>query len=289
TAAAKGKGKKPPVPRPATAQAVHVDSLCTPEAYAVPRAQAVFAPEPVEQYRPDDDRESACSSCTLEWEGRPSSIEQRRKQEQLTNLRLRADAIEAETARLLALESPMSRADSRSWVGAAEVCTTEAKTYFDDFCAMTSTPPEGFTTEAKTYLDDFCAMTSTPPEGEVPEGGTDVEADISALSISLSVSPLRIGETGISGALSRAFSAPKDAVLPSVLPKTGRKRAAQGPASPQGPQAPAGKENEYGPKKRAQKKTTAPVLKVAHVSNRESGGRVPAKRGPGYGRDPLEL
>jgi hypothetical protein len=271
-------------------------------------------PEPVQKYRPGDDRhdvyrhaewremhralrvaegkkvqsgldlggrypcscrrERACSGCTTEWEGKCADLPA--AQERVNALYRRADLIEAETTRLLALESPMSRADSRSWTSAAEECNAVAKTYREEFRAMTSIP------EAKTFLDDLCAMTSTPPEGEAPvgeapEGGTDVEADISALSISLSVSPLSISETII-------FCAPEVAVL-----QTGRKRAAQGPASPQGPQAPAGKENEYGPKKRTQKKTTASVPKVVHVSNRESGGRVPAKRGPGYGRDPLEL
>jgi hypothetical protein len=204
-------------------------------------------------------RESACQACEAEWEGKPSSIELRRRQEQLAILRQRADAIEAETARLLALESPMSHADSRSWSEAAEVCTAEAKTWTDDFKD---------------------AMANTSPEVVVLEDGTDVEADISALSISLSVSPVSID----SQAECIVFAPPD-----TVLPQSGRKRAAQGPASPQGPQAPAGKENEHTPKKRAPAKTKAPALKVVHVSTRASGGRVPATRGLGYGTNPQEL
>ncbi|KAJ1389869.1 hypothetical protein B484DRAFT_409181 [Ochromonadaceae sp. CCMP2298] len=151
------------------------------------------------------------------------------QQEQIALLALRADAILAESTRLLAVESPMSRADSRSWETAARECKAEAARYRKDCGPFLGTSPRG-------------------TDEEAPEDGTDVEADISALSMELSQSPHSIGETGICDALSWAFSAPKGDPLPSVV---GLKRAAQGPASPQAPEN--DKENDYVQKRAPRK------------------------------------
>jgi hypothetical protein len=155
---------------------------------------------------------------TLPWLHPPPCPE---RQEKLALLDLRAVAIQTEAAQLLAVESSMSRTDSRSWETAAMECKAEAARCFNDCGPLTGTPPRG-------------------TDEEAPEDGTDAEADISALSMELTQSPYSIGETGISDALSWAFSAPKGGPLPSVA---GLKRAARGPASPQAPEN--DKENDY--------------------------------------------